>query len=208
MLDVRSIAGGGREFLVCWKAYDGADTWEPEANLLPSLVREFLDSQEEAAPASAPTAAPAAAPAPARGGKAKGKAAAAAKRPAAPLAPAQAKRAAPASAQPAVPALEVGAAMEVKGCGEDCNLSCLECPWETCEIVADHGELCDVRIKSDGELCKGVRRCHVRPLARAAQKRAAVAAAQEPPAAKKARPAPAPRLPAASQPAKRKGGGR
>jgi len=52
----------------------------------------------------------------------------------------------------AVPALEVGAAMEVQGCGEDCDFACSECAWEVCRIVADHGDLCAVRITSDGEL--------------------------------------------------------
>ena len=78
----------------------------------------------------------------------------------------------------AVPALEVGAAMEVQGCGEDCDFVCSECAWEACRIVADHGDLCAVRITSDGELCAGVQRRHVRPMARVVQKRAAVAATQ------------------------------
>ena len=34
----------------------------------------------------------------------------------------------------AVPALEVGAAMEVQGCGEDCDFECSECAWEACSI--------------------------------------------------------------------------
>ena len=44
--------------------------------------------------------------------------------------------------------------------------------------MADHGDLCAVRITSDGELCAGVQRRHVRPMARVVQKRAAVAATQ------------------------------
>jgi hypothetical protein len=47
VLDVRSTAAGRREFLVQWKEYDGDATWEPEANLDPSLVRDYFNSQEE-----------------------------------------------------------------------------------------------------------------------------------------------------------------
>ena len=28
--------------------------------------------------------------------------------------------------------------------------------WEECEVVAEHGALCDVRILSDGEVCSGL----------------------------------------------------
>ena len=34
--------------------------------------------------------------------------------------------------------------------------------WEECEVVADHGETCDVRIVEDDELCRGVPRRLVR----------------------------------------------
>ena len=27
--------------------------------------------------------------------------------------------------------------------------------WEECELLAEHGALCDVRILSDGEVCSG-----------------------------------------------------
>ena len=27
--------------------------------------------------------------------------------------------------------------------------------WEECEVLAEHGALCDVRILSDGEVCSG-----------------------------------------------------
>ena len=57
---MRQAAKGRREFLIKWEKYDGPETWEPEANLLPPLVREFLESQAadetenlEAAPAAA-----------------------------------------------------------------------------------------------------------------------------------------------------------
>ena len=84
--------------------------------------------------------------------------------------------------EPAVPELVVGAelvvgdamevpwspshggAMEVQGCGEGCALSCHECEWEACTIVADHGNTCDVRITSDGDLCQGAQRRHLRPV--------------------------------------------
>ena len=38
------------------------------------------------------------------------------------------------------------------------------------EVVAEHGETCDVRIVSDGEVCKGCSRRHVRPIAAAEQR--------------------------------------
>ena len=28
--------------------------------------------------------------------------------------------------------------------------------WEECEVLAEHGALCDVRILSDGEVCSGL----------------------------------------------------
>ena len=28
--------------------------------------------------------------------------------------------------------------------------------WEECELLAEHGALCDVRILSDGEVCSGL----------------------------------------------------
>ena len=62
--------------------------------------------------------------------------------------------------------------MEVQGCGDDCDFVCRECAWEACQSVAVHGELCDVRIKSDGEVCTGVKHRHVRPVAHAVEKRA------------------------------------
>ena len=67
--------------------------------------------------------------------------------------------------EPAVPELVVGAAMEVQGCGEGCEFSCHLCEWEACTIVADHGVTCDVKITSDGNLCQGAQRRHLRPAA-------------------------------------------
>lgn len=216
VLEVRQAATGGREFLVKWESYDGPATWEPEANLLPSLVREFLESQAADETEEAPAAAPAASQAPPAKAKG-GKAAASRKRPAAePPAPAQPKRAAaPPPRAPAQPALMVGAAMEVQGCGEGCDLSCNTCEWEACTIVADHGVTCDVRITSDGDLCQGVQRRHLRPAARTVGKRAAAAAEREaaPTASKQARvAAPAaskqartPQVTAPSRPANKRG---
>ena len=34
--------------------------------------------------------------------------------------------------------------------------------WEACEVVADNGATCDVRITGDGELCRGVPRQFLR----------------------------------------------
>ena len=184
VLEVRQAATGGREFLIKWERYEGPATWEPEANLTPSLVHEFLESQaaeETVDLEEAPAAAPAAPPPP--HAKAKGgKKATSGKRPAAePPAPAQPKRAA--ALPPRVPVqaelLVVGSAMEVQGCSEDCDLSCTVCEWEACTIVADHGATCDVCITSDQDLCKGVQRRHLRPVARAVGKRAAAAAERE-----------------------------
>ena len=190
VLEVRQAAKGGREFLVKWESYNGPATWEPEANLLPSLVREFLESQAADETEEAPAAAPAA-PQPPRAKAKGGKAAASRKRPAAePPAPAQPKRAAaPPPHAPAQPELVIGAAMEVQGCGEGCDLSCNACEWEACTIVADHGVTCDVQITSDGDMCQGVQRRHLRPAARAGGKRAAAAAEREaaPTASKQAR---------------------
>ena len=209
VLGVRTAGSGGREFLVRWQDYEGPDTWEPEDNLRPSLVREFMESQEEeaelpsAAPATAPAAAPATAPAAAPaaapgavptteptgrrtgGGKSKKRQAGSSD-----VQP----RAAPAAAQLSVPKLVVGARMEVQACSEDCDFVCSDprCLWEACTVLADHGAVCDVCITEDEDVCKDVRRCKVRPAARAAGKRTAVAAAQQAAAPKQARPAPAP----------------
>lgn len=84
------------------------------------------------------------------------------------------------AAQPRFPCLEVGAEMEVQGCGEACNFLCTTCEWELCTIDVDHGHLCDVRISSEGVICKGVARRHLRSKAKAVGKRAA-SVAQEPP---------------------------
>jgi len=96
----------------------------------------------------------------------------------------------------------VGEAMEVQGCGEQCDF-CGLCEWEACTILADHGETWDVQVTSDGQVCEGVKRRHLRPAARAAAKRAAAAAGREAAPSKQAR---APHLAAPSRPAKRKAG--
>jgi hypothetical protein len=207
VLGVRTAGSGAREFLVRWQDYEGPDTWEPEDNLRPSLVREFMESQEEeeeaaelpgTAPATAPAAPPAAAPAtePAGGTTGGGKSR---KRPAGSSdAP---PRTAPAAAQPK---LVAGARMEVQGCSEDCDFVCSDprCVWEACTVLADHGAVCDVCITEDEDVCKDVRHCKLRPAARAAGKRAAVAAAHQAPPPKQARPVgvPAPAPPTAPPP--------
>ena len=45
--------------------------------------------------------------------------------------------------------------------------------------MSHHGVTCDVRITSDGDLCQGVQRRHLRPAARTVGKRAAAAAERE-----------------------------
>ena len=79
----------------------------------------------------------------------------------------------------ALEALVIGAIMEVAVCEPD-----HEGEWdgdrEGCTIVADHGATCDVQCLSDGELCVGVQRRHVRSLP---------ARAGKPPAQYSARPA-------------------
>ena len=44
VLDMRS-GSSGREFLVRWEGCPGEDSWEPEINLLPSLVREYFEHE-------------------------------------------------------------------------------------------------------------------------------------------------------------------
>ena len=211
---MRTAGSGAREFLVWWQNYEGPDTWEPEDNLRPSLVREFMESQEEdeaelpgAAAGTAPAATPAATPAtePAGvttgGGKSRKRPAGSSDAP---------PRTAPAAAQPSVPKLAAGTPMEVQGCSEDCDFVCsdLRCCWEACTVLADHGAVCDVSITEDGDVCKDVRHCKLRPAARAAGKRAAVAAAHQVAPPKQARPptlpppapAPAPPPPPPSPP--------
>ena len=46
-------------------------------------------------------------------------------------------------------------------------------------LMSHHGVTCDVRITSDGDLCQGVQRRHLRPAARTVGKRAAAAAERE-----------------------------
>ena len=51
--------------------------------------------------------------------------------------------------------------MEVACCDAD-HEGEWEGEWEECEVVADHGETCDVRVVEGGELCAGVPRRFVR----------------------------------------------
>ena len=53
--------------------------------------------------------------------------------------------------------------MEVACCDAD-HEGEWEGEWEECEVVADHGETCDVRIVEDGEVCCGVPRRLVRAM--------------------------------------------
>ena len=56
-----------------------------------------------------------------------------------------------------------GLRMEVACCDAD-HEGEWEGEWEECEVVADHGETCDVRIVEDGEVCCGVPRRMVRAI--------------------------------------------
>ena len=50
-----------------------------------------------------------------------------------------------------------GLRMEVACCDADQEGE-WEGEWEECEVVADHGDTCDVRIAQDSQLCRGVPR--------------------------------------------------
>ena len=54
-----------------------------------------------------------------------------------------------------------GVRMEVACCDAD-HEGEWDGEWEECEVVAEHGETCDVRIVEGGELCAGVPRRFVR----------------------------------------------
>jgi len=82
--------------------------------------------------------------------------------------------------------LTVGARLEVACCDAD-HEGEWDGEWEECEVLADHGETCDVRIVSDGEVCKGCSQRHVRPIAAAEQR----PTARRPKAKTKAVPEPA-----------------
>ena len=53
--------------------------------------------------------------------------------------------------------------MEVASCDAD-HEGEWDGEWEECEVVADHGRTCDVRIVEDGQLCRGVPRRLVRAI--------------------------------------------
>ena len=63
--------------------------------------------------------------------------------------------------------------MEVACCDAD-HEGEWEGEWEECEVVADHGETCDVRIVEDGEVCCGVPRRLVRAMEAEAEAEAEV----------------------------------
>ena len=75
--------------------------------------------------------------------------------------PAEAARHSAAAAAP--PPAAGGLRMEVACCDAD-HEGEWEGEWEECEVVADHGETCDVRIVEDGEVCCGVPRRMVRAI--------------------------------------------
>ena len=67
--------------------------------------------------------------------------------------------------------------MEVACCDAD-HEGVWEGEWEECEVVADHGDTCDVRIVEDGELCFGVPRRMVRAMVAEAEAEAEAEAVQ------------------------------
>ena len=72
-----------------------------------------------------------------------------------------------------------GLRMEVACCDAD-HEGEWDGEWEECEVVADHGERCDVRIVEDGELCRGVPRRLMRAVTAAAPPTAAALKAAQP----------------------------
>jgi hypothetical protein len=67
----------------------------------------------------------------------------------------------------------IGSSMEVQGCDpEVCDMLCGICPWEPCIVECDNGRTCDVRVCSDGAVCKDVANRFLRMPAAAAGKRA------------------------------------
>ena len=72
-----------------------------------------------------------------------------------------AKRAKAAGTAPPPPPPPGGLRMEVACCDAD-QEGVWEGEWEECEVVADHGDTCDVRIVEDNEVCFGVPRRMVR----------------------------------------------
>jgi len=75
--------------------------------------------------------------------------------------------------------LAPGTRMEVACCSAE-HEGEWEGEWEECEVVADHGERCDVRIVEDGELCRGVPRRLMRAVTAAAPPTAAALKAVQP----------------------------
>merc|ERR1712127_820508 len=89
-----------------------------------------------------------------------------------------AKRAKAAGTAPPPPPPPGGLRMEVACCDADQEGE-WEGEWEECEVVADHGETCDVRIVEDGEVCFGVPRRMVRAMEAEAEVEAVMAAEVE-----------------------------
>ena len=82
------------------------------------------------------------------------------KRAAAP-APAEQQLSKRATVLPTAPPPPSGLRMEVACCDAD-HEGEWDGEWEECEVVADHGDTCDVRIAEDKQLCRGVPRRLVR----------------------------------------------
>ena len=95
----------------------------------------------------------------------------------------EASAAAPAAAPPvasvAPPPPPGGLRMEVACCDAD-HEGVWEGEWEECEVVADHGDTCDVRIVEDGELCFGVPRRMVRAVLEGGPRSLATGSADRP----------------------------
>ena len=72
-----------------------------------------------------------------------------------------------------------GLRMEVACCDAD-HEGVWEGEWEECEVVADHGDTCDVRIVEDGELCFGVPRRMVRAVLEGGPRSLATGSADRP----------------------------
>ena len=63
-----------------------------------------------------------------------------------------------------------GHVLEVQGCDSECDFVCGECEWESCCVLADHGNSCTVRIVSDDTECTVANR-YLRVLAAVQAKR-------------------------------------
>lgn len=60
-------------------------------------------------------------------------------------------------------AITVDNIMEVSSCEDDCVMPPIDCEWEECTILQSGAGLCNVRINSDGQVCKDVPHKFIRP---------------------------------------------